>query len=164
MDKNEENKNIPWILILTLSGVVVARLIFKFQFNSYEFGLLAVIILFLHRDKLSTLFEVIKFGDFEIRTKINEIKKDQRIFCIVGPKGIIHSTFREQKFDLIEYEPKNLKTKFRLEPKPDYLEVRSNLGSIFQIILKNGIYECEANGLVESENNKIIVEAYFKGQ
>lgn len=155
----------PWGLFVFLILVIAARLNFRFEFSNFEIALISLIVLILLKKDLGDLFEEIKFGGVELKTRIQKIEKDQRLYAIVGPSNqIIHSTFRAQEFELVEFDPVELKVKFKLNPKPNYLEVRSNQGATFAIEFNDGVYSCEANGFTSSGQNKVIVEAYFKSQ
>lgn len=152
-----------WGLFVFLVLVIAARLIYRFEFSNFEIALISLITLIFLRKDLGDLFEEIKLGGVELKTRVQKIEKDQRLYAIVGPSNqIIHSTFRAQQFELMEFDPSELKIKFKLDPKPNYLEVRSNQGATFAIEFHEGVYSCEANGFTSSDQNKVIIEAYFK--
>lgn len=152
-----------WLVLFFLIFVIAARILYKFEFSSFEIALISLILLLLLRKELGDLFEEIKFGGVELKTRIQKIEQDQRLYAIVGPSNkIIHSTFRKQQFELVEFDPADLKIKFKLDPKPNYLEVRSNQGATFAIEFTDGVYSCEADGYTSSDQNKVIIEAYFQ--
>ena len=156
------NWKILWGLVF-LVLVVAVRINCGFEFKSFEIAIISLIALLLVKKDIGHIFEEIKFGGFSVKTRIQKIEEDLRLYAIVGPsKQIIHSTFRDQQFNLVEFNPQDLKVEFQLNPKPNYLEVRSNQGATFEIEFRDGTYICQADGYKPSKLNKVIIEAYFK--